>query len=165
MHIRPFREGDEEHMAEIAPAAFLGLGLARLAIDKSLPRDAVRRAYKEEARGYARRALRGEPDFAVLVAEEEGRPVGYIVVGLDRRMEELFGFPWGRIISLAVHPDFWGRGIGSALVAEGLKWMRERGVKYAEVSTDQNNIGAIRAYERNGFRVVYSGLTLSQFLE
>lgn len=165
MRIRPFESGDEEHMARIAPAAFMGLGLARLAIDKSLPRDAVKRAYEEEARGYARRARRGEPDFAVFVAEEEGRPVGYIVVGVDRRTEELFGFPWGRIISLAVHPDFWGRGIGSALVAEGLRWMRERGAKYAEVSTDQNNVAAIRAYEKNGFRVVYSGLTLSQFLE
>lgn len=37
------------------------------------------------------------------MAEEEWRPVGYIVVGVDRRMEEVFGFVWGRIISLAVH--------------------------------------------------------------
>lgn len=32
-------------MERIAPAAFMGLGLARLAIDKSLPRDGVKKAY------------------------------------------------------------------------------------------------------------------------
>jgi len=152
-------------MPRIAAAAFTTLGLARLAIDKSLPRDAVRRAYEREALEYAKRAMSGDPDFAILVAEDEGKPIGYIVLGVDRKMEEIFGFPWGRIISLAVHPEYWGRGIGSALIAEGLNWMRGKGVKYAEVLTDQNNLAAIKAYEKNGFRVVYSSITLSQHLK
>jgi len=42
--------------------------------------------------------------------------------------------------------------------------MKKNGVKYVEVGTDQNNIAAIRTYEKNGFRVIYSGITLSQYL-
>jgi len=68
------------------------------------------------------------------------------------------------IISLAVDPPCHGRGIGSALIASSLDWMREKGVKYAEVLTDQNNIAAIRAYEKNNFRVIYSSIVLSQYL-
>lgn len=33
-----------------------------------------------------------------------------------------------------------------------------------EVFTDQNNIAAIRVFEKNGFRVIYSGVILSQYL-
>jgi ribosomal protein S18 acetylase RimI-like enzyme len=43
--------------------------------------------------------------------------------------------------------------------------MKDKGVKYAEVLTDQNNIAAIRAYEKNNFRVIYSSIILSQYLE
>ncbi|HID07683.1 MAG TPA: GNAT family N-acetyltransferase [Armatimonadetes bacterium] len=165
MRIRQFQVGDETAMERIAPRAFMGRGLARLAIDASLPREAVAEEYRREARGYAERVMRGEKGIAVFVAEEDNATVGYIVVGVRDRSRDIYGFLWGAIISLAVDPEHWGKGIGSALIAEGLKWLKQQGVKYAEVSTDQNNIPAIRAYEKNGFRVVYSGVTLSQFLD
>jgi len=163
--VRPFKDGDETHMEEIAPESFMTLGLARLAIDKGLPRDKVRESYRREARGYAEGVKRGEKGMAIFVAEEEGKAVGYIVVGVDQRSAEFWGFTWGSIISLAIAPPHWGKGIATRLVAEGLKWLKAQGVKYAQVGTDQNNIAAIRAYENNGFRVVYSEVTLSQFLK
>ena len=65
----------------------------------------------------------------------------------------------------SVDPDWWGKGIGTKLVEEGLKQLKGMGVEYVEVFTDQNNIAAIRTYEKNGFRVIYSGILLSQYLE
>jgi len=160
--IRGFRDGDESRMKQIAPRAF-GV-YARYGIDGTLPRPRVRDCYRREVDGYVARVREADPNLEILVAEREGAVAGYIVVGIDERASEIFGFRWGSIISLAVDPKLHGQGIGSRLIARGLAWLKHSGVRYAQVSTDQNNIAAIRAYEKNGFRVIYSGLTLSQYL-
>jgi len=161
--IRKFQHGDEVRMKEIAPRAF-GVW-TRLALDKTLPKEKTVEYLITEATWYADRIRRKERNFGVLVAEEDENAVGYIVVGVDKVRSDIFGFLWGHIISLAVDPDYHGKGIGSALIAAGLDWLKDKGVKYAEVLTDQNNIAAIRAYEKNNFRVIYSSLVLSQYLE
>jgi ribosomal protein S18 acetylase RimI-like enzyme len=163
--VRPFGEGDEQQIGKIASRAFPRLGLARLAIDKSLREDTVREAYRREAQEYARRVSTGDKDIEILVAQDEDAIAGYIVLGVNADWSEVFGFRWASIVSLAVDPDFWGGAVGSKLVDEGLKVLREKKVRHVEVLTDQNNIAAIRVYEKNGFRVIYSGVTLSQYLD
>jgi ribosomal protein S18 acetylase RimI-like enzyme len=162
--LKSFKEGDGERVMEIASRAFTGMGLDRLAIDKSLPRDKVREVYRSEARGYVKKALDGDENLEMIVAEEENLIVGYIVLSVNAYRSEIFGFKWASILSLAIDPEWWGRGIGSNLVKEGLKRLREGGARYVEVFTDQNNIAAIRVFEKNGFRVIYSGIILSQYL-
>ena len=160
--IRDFRRGDEDRMKEIAPRAFSTW--TRLALDKTLPAEKTEEYLINEVTWYIERARRKEKDFGVLVAEEDQSVSGYIVAGIDKVRSEIFGFSWGQIISLAVDPSCHGKGIGSALIAAGLDWLKGKGVKYAEVLTDQNNIAAIRAYENNNFRVIYSSIVLSQYL-
>ena len=163
LKIRRFREGDEVRMRQIAPRAF-GV-YARYGIDKTLPRDKVHECYRREVDGYAERMRKRDDTVQVFVAELDGTVAGYIIVGVNEHVSMIFGFKWGSIVSLAVDPKLHGRGIGTKLIAKGLTWLRERGVRHAQVSTDQNNIAAIRAYEKNGFRVIYSGITLSQYLQ
>ena len=163
--LRPFEERDRERVKEVASRAFPGLGLARLAIDKSLPRDAVKEAYRREAEGYIKKVLEGDENLGIIVAEEGGTITGHIILGVNKEWSDIFGFKWGSILSLAVDPDWWGKGIGSKLVKEGLRWLKKKGVRYAEVFTDQNNVAAIKVYEKNGFRVIYSGIILSQYLD
>ncbi len=163
--VRPFREGDGRWLMEIAPRAFLKLGLDRLALDKSLPRDAVREAYLREAEGYIKRVTEGDKNIEIIVAEERGSVRGYLVLGINAERSEIFQFKWAQILSLAVDPDWWSKGVGSKLVKGGLKRLKEKGVRYVEVFTDQNNVPAIRIYEKHGFRVIHSGITLSRHLE
>ncbi len=160
--IRFYRKGDSESMQRIAPRAFMGLGLARYAIDKDLDRKRVAEYYAREASGYAERAERRERTLRVIVAEDSGNVVAYIVVAIDEANSEQFGLRWGRIVSLAVDPDHQGRGIGKMLVARALDWLRSMGAAYVEVLTDQNNVAAQRAYEANGFRAVYASITFSR---
>ncbi len=160
--ITPYQAGDDARMVVIAPKAF-GVW-ARYGIDRTLPRDKVEQLYRDEALSYARRAEEREAGFAVLVARDEADVVGYIALGVDAGLSQLFGFRWGRIISLAVDPPRHGEGIGPKLVAAGMKWLRDAGCRHVEVWTDQNNIAAIRTYESAGFRVIYSGVALSQLL-
>ncbi|MBM3472158.1 MAG: GNAT family N-acetyltransferase [Armatimonadetes bacterium] len=162
IEIGPYRHGDSVRLKEIAPHAF-GVW-ARFGIDRTLPRDRVEALYRNEAQGYADRAESRDPTLAVLVARDEGRVVGYIVVSLDEGLSKTFGFRWGRITSLAVDPPRHGERIGPQLVAAGMAWLREQQCRYVEVWTDLNNIAAIRTYEAAGFRVIYSGVALSQLL-
>ncbi len=162
-NVRDFQRGDGIRMKEIAARAFSVW--TRLALDKTLSKEKTENYLRKEAGWYARRAANKLEHFDVLVAEEDENVVGYIAVGIDKFRSEIYGFSWGHIISLAVDPDYHARGIGSSLIAAGLSWLKENGVKYAEVLTDQNNIAAIRAYENNGFRVIYSSMVLSQYLQ
>lgn len=162
--LKHLEEGNGERVMEIASKAFPGMGLDRLAVDKSLSRDKVVEVYRREAEGYVKRALEGDENLEMIVAEEEDAVVGYIVLRVDADRSEIFGFKWASVLSLAIDPDWWGRGIGSKLVEKGLRRLKEVGTRYVEVFTDQNNIAAIRVFEKNGFRFIYSGVILSQCL-
>lgn len=162
IRFRDFREDDRERIEEIAQEAFSVW--TRFALDKTLPVEKNKEFFRREVSWYANIALSNQSDLAMIVAEDDGKVVGYIVVGIDKSRSEIYGFKWGYIVSLAVDPEHQGRGIGSSLIRRGLDWLRDKKVKYVEVLTDQNNIAAIRAYEKNNFRVIYSSITLSQYL-
>jgi ribosomal-protein-alanine N-acetyltransferase len=73
-----------------------------------------------------------------------GRPVdGYAVFGLAG--------DHGYLQRLAVHPDQRGRGLGSALVTDGLAWARRRGALRVLVNTQEQNLTALRLYRALGF--------------
>ncbi len=159
--VRRLKQEDDSRLQEIAKSAFSVW--TRLALDKSLPREKNEEFFIREIAWYVDLASRND-NIEIIVAESDHIVVGYIVVGIDKGRSEIYGFLWGHIISLAVDPDYHGKGAGSLLIKSGLEWLKKKNVKYVEVLTDQNNIAAIRAYEKNNFRVIYSSITLSQYL-
>lgn len=66
----------------------------------------------------------------------------------------------GYLQRLAVHPDRQGAGLGSALVLDGLWWLRRWRVQEALVNTQIGNDRAIALYERLGFRRRADGLAV-----
>ena len=104
--------------------------------------------WKLDAVGLAQ-AARATPRWHMRVTR--GRPlVGY---GLFGRAERV-----GYVQRLAVHPGAQGTGLGSALLRDGLRWMRLRGARSAFVNTQDDNERALRLYERAGFRRLPVGL-------
>jgi ribosomal protein S18 acetylase RimI-like enzyme len=78
--------------------------------------------------------------------------IGYAVSGRAARR--------GYLQRLAVDPDQQRQGIGTALVVDGLRWMRRWGVTQAVVNTQEDNRAALTLYERLGFRRQASGLAV-----
>ena len=68
----------------------------------------------------------------------------------------------GFLQRLAVHPHLQGRGIGSALVADSLRWMKRHRATRAVVNTHVENVTALRLYRQFGFRTLPHGLVLLQ---
>lgn len=52
---------------------------------------------------------------------------------------------------VATHPDFQGRGLGKAVMAEGMRRMKAAGMRRAEVGFDPNNVAAMALYTSMGF--------------
>jgi len=145
--IRPARKTDVA--AIIAMLADDHLGRARERLEDPLPApyyDAFDR-------------LSGDPNIALVVAEEGGRVVGClqlcILPGLSSQ-----GVPRGLIEDVRVASDLRSRGIGEQLVQWALGEARAKGCKLVELFTHNSRVDAQRFYERLGFARSHVGMTI-----
>jgi len=60
----------------------------------------------------------------------------------------------GIILRVAVHPDYRGQGIATQLIQDALRELKKRDLDEAELDVDIIKAGALRLYEKMGFRVV-----------
>lgn len=87
----------------------------------------------------------------VLVAEMDGRIVGYLV-GYVRGPSSLRPIRSAALESMYVFSEVRSQGVGQQLVEAFLTWCEERGAERVSVTAYASNDGAIRFYERLGFR-------------
>jgi ribosomal protein S18 acetylase RimI-like enzyme len=66
----------------------------------------------------------------------------------------------GYVQRLAVDPRVQGRGIGAALLVDGLRWLRRWGARDALVNTQEGNDRSLRLYQRSGFVLQPDGLVV-----
>lgn len=92
------------------------------------------------------------------VAEADGRLIGTIMAGNDRRR--------GYIYHTAVHPNYRGRGIGSALVQAAIQALERLGIGKAALVVLETNADGNVFWEKQGFTVrtdlTYRNKTLEQ---
>jgi ribosomal protein S18 acetylase RimI-like enzyme len=92
-------------------------------------------------------------DAFMLIAEKEGRPVGFALV---RLCEGAISFESddriGELESIGVVPDLRGRGIGSRLMDEVDRRLAAMGIGFLSLSVAEGNDDALRFYERRGMR-------------
>ncbi len=84
----------------------------------------------------------------VLVAEVDGRVVGFVTTAYDSRLRT------GRIPNLAVAEDMQGRGIGKKLLQAAYKHLKEKGAKWLRIETLTTNERGQRFYTKLGFQEV-----------
>jgi mycothiol synthase len=117
------------------------------------------------------RAFAGHPEQGSWTVEDLRRrmcepwfdPAGFF---LAERDNHLVGFHWtkvhgngdghghepiGEVYVVGVDPAEQGNGLGSALTATGLSYLRARGLPQAMLYVDESNTAAINVYERLGF--------------
>jgi hypothetical protein len=84
------------------------------------------------------------PEATWLVACEEG------CCGTVQGVVESLGY--GSIQNLGIAPDHRGRGLGASLLLQALHGFRERGLSRVCLEVTADNAGAVRLYQRLGFR-------------
>jgi [ribosomal protein S18]-alanine N-acetyltransferase len=88
------------------------------------------------------------------------RAYPYFVVALDE--EGIVGYQYntvdggiGYLVRIAVHPRAAGRGVGTRLMAEAVRYFRAHHVWKIVLNTEESNVRAQALYERFGFHMVY----------
>lgn len=107
----------------------------------------------------------GDPETFFVLAEDEGRPVGYAFVTVGpgyaswRTGERL-----AELETLSVLPEHRGSGVGEMLLEAVWRRLADLGIEDLAVTTVTTNVGARRFYERQGFGesfVVYYAKAMS----
>ena len=147
--VRGLRPDETERLVEIAIRAWTPIyGTFRRILGDEL--FAVARPDWEQEKARQVRAACDPDDRAMVgVAELDGRIVGFVTFYADERSRI------GEIGNNAVDPDFQGRGIGPRMYEYVFDRLRERGMRFVEVSTglDPGHAPARRAYEKAGFSI------------
>ena len=97
-------------------------------------------------------ALRATTASRLRIVGPASAPEGYAITGAAGRR--------GYVQRLAVDGDVRRRGVGTALLVDGLRWARRRGAREAVVNTNRTNTGARSLYERHGFVERPTGLVV-----
>jgi mycothiol synthase len=94
-------------------------------------------------------------DLSLWVIAFDGEEVaGGIINGIDRPQNEALGLRRGWLNSVFTRRQWRRRGLATALIAESLRALRERGMTSAALGVDAANpSGALGLYEGTGFRV------------
>jgi GNAT superfamily N-acetyltransferase len=119
---------------------------ARAGFEPLLPSDFDWRPILETARG--RMGERLSEVQCALLAEDEARPVGYIIAGPSRDPDAEPGT--GEVWTLFVVPESWGTGAGDALMEGALEELAR--FETVTVWSFADNGRANAFYERHGFR-------------
>jgi GNAT superfamily N-acetyltransferase len=143
--VEPLWRALYEHHSEISP----GMSGVR-AFEETWSRR--RRQYEEWLAG---------DDAALLLAEKDGRAVGYaaVTVGPGPATWDI-GERVAELETLAVLADERGGGVGAALLDAAREWARARGAEAIGVGFAHTNEGARRFYEREGFAPFYVEMLL-----
>ena len=141
--------------AEAGDAARLGvLGAALMRMHYAFDPQRFLAAGPHAEAGYASflRSQLEQDDAAVLVAEHDGRIVGYVFAALEpMSWKELRG-PAGFIHDVLVEDPARHHGAGTALMEAAIAWLRDRGAQRVMLGTAEANGAAQRLFARLGFR-------------
>ena len=96
--------------------------------------------------------LRNWPD-TFLVAEMDGKVVGYIMCRIERAREGLKLVKKGHVVSIAVDPKARRMKIGTTLMQEAEKAMKQHGVREMYLEVRVTNDPAIRLYHKLGYKI------------
>ena len=82
-----------------------------------------------------------------LVLEEEGEIIGYIITCVCHDLEKAV------ILRIAVHPEHRGKGAAGMLIRTSLDMLVEKNIGVVELDVELISRGAIKLYEKFGFKI------------
>ena len=115
--------------------------------------------------GYIRDMIEGRDTTRPFIFFINGHPTGYIQYWLIADYQDgplADDYPWLRALApqtigvdLSIgEPDLLSQGLGSAVLAHFVAWLRTQGHDIIIIDPDPANRRAVRAYEKAGFRAI-----------
>lgn len=96
-------------------------------------------------------ACLSSPGGTAVVADEGGRPVGYLLIGI--RPDERTGEPQGYMADIYLRPGYRGRGLADQMHRLGEAYLRSLGIRRATNWVHATNPLGRKASQQKGFRL------------
>jgi ribosomal protein S18 acetylase RimI-like enzyme len=93
-----------------------------------------------------------EPNIVILVADRDGKVIGYTYSGVEGTDYMSLRGPAGVMYDIVVDPDHRQQGVGRLLVDATLEALKSKGAPRVVLSTAEQNAAAQRLFDRAGFR-------------
>ena len=93
----------------------------------------------------------GRPEDRILLIAIDGRAVATV----DVKRIALRQLAHNAYLTIGVHPDVQGRGLGRWLMRAAVDWARQAGVLHLELNVLADNARAVALYRSMGFEVAY----------
>jgi ribosomal protein S18 acetylase RimI-like enzyme len=87
-----------------------------------------------------------------LVAETDGKIVGWFSGSIKREAPHLSEKTLGHIGSAFILPEYRRKGIAKLMFQEIVNWFKEKGAKMVDLSVDGRNLEGLRVWEGLGFK-------------
>ncbi|EGG31565.1 GNAT family N-acetyltransferase [Paenibacillus sp. HGF5] len=93
-------------------------------------------------------------DLGYIAVNAAGKPAGSITIRYFDEGNKGFGYVSDDIpeLGMALIPESRGQGLGTALMKELFRGMKERGIRKVSLSVAPENAAAMKLYERFGFQ-------------
>jgi len=104
--------------------------------------------YEQRYRNFMRSPVY-DPELDIVAVAQDGRIGAFCIVWPDPVNKV------GLFEPVGTHPDFQRKGLGKAVMLEGLRRLKQLGMKNAIVSTFEDNLGGIKFYKAMGFQTVF----------
>jgi ribosomal protein S18 acetylase RimI-like enzyme len=92
-----------------------------------------------------------DPAYTHVVAIDQEKVVGYLVLIEIEEMDDLLKPPYSSIDTIEIHPDYQNKGLGQVLMDEAIRIAKEKHHYYIDLNVWVFNDPAIHLYSKNGF--------------
>jgi ribosomal protein S18 acetylase RimI-like enzyme len=114
---------------------------------------------------WMKNSLAGTAADAVIMAEDDRGPMGFLTCKLQNSLKGTLGKLIGTIVLVGTAKAARGRGVAREMTSFALAWFKQQGADMVEVGTQLRNIPASRLYQSCGFNLVNSSISVSKFFE
>jgi ribosomal protein S18 acetylase RimI-like enzyme len=105
---------------------------------------------------YDLRALIESDDAELLVLEKDGKLVGCGYAHIQKAKSYLKYEKYAHLGFMYVMPEYRGMGLNQQLIAALKQWVLSKGVKEVRLEVYEENVSAVKAYEKAGFKKLLS---------
>ena len=95
-------------------------------------------------------------DAELLVLEKDGALIGCGYARIQKAKSYLKYQEYAHLGFMFVVPEYRGLGLNQRLIAELKNWVLSKGIKEVRLEVYEENIGALKAYEKAGFKKLLS---------
>ncbi len=103
-----------------------------------------------------------DEDAEVFIAEMDGKPVGSGSIKIRKGLAHNRFDVYAHLGFMYTEPEYRRQGINQKIIEASIKWAHEKGLQEVRLQVYSENLPAIKAYEKLGFKSILTDMRLTK---